>query len=374
MNTRSATTLIKRLNLPLFCFLVLIATAQSPIAPARPLALTGEVMGTHDPSIIKDKSTYYVFSTGAAAAQSSNTSSAPPSAASSTSVAQLPVRCSPDLQAWRRCGSVFPSGIPEWIQKASPLTRELWAPDISFYRGQYHLYYAYSVFGKNTSGIALATNSTLDEKDSHSPWIDQGMVLESTAADDYNAIDPNLILDEHGDAWLAFGSFWSGIKMRKLDAVTGKLSQTDTTTYSLAARARPSGAPGAKPGLPPDWEAVEAPFIFHHGDYFYLFVSWDLCCRGAHSTYRTMVGRSRSVHGPYLDREGKAMMDGGGTPVPTANERWAGPGGESLLHDGSIDILIFHAYDAQSGRPALQISTLAWKDGWPSAALEMLPK
>jgi arabinan endo-1,5-alpha-L-arabinosidase len=331
-------------------------------------------MGTHDPSIIRDKNTYYVFSTGAAVAQPSNTPSTPLNAMLSAGGAQLPIRCSPDLQAWRRCGSVFPSGIPEWIQKASPETRELWAPDISFYRGKYHLYYAYSVFGKNTSGIALATNSTLGANDSHSHWIDQGMVLQSTAADDYNAIDPNLILDEHGDAWLAFGSFWSGIKMRKLDVVTGKLSQSDTTTYSLATRARPPGAPPAKPGLPPDWEAVEAPFVFHHGEYFYLFVSWDLCCRGVHSTYRTMVGRSRSVHGPYLDREGSAMTDGGGTPLLTANEYWVGPGGESLLHDGSADIIVFHAYDAQSGRSALQISTLAWKDDWPSAALDTRTK
>ncbi len=64
------------------------------------------------------------------------------------------------------------------------------------------------------------------------------------------------------------------------------------------------------------------------------------------------------------------MMDGGGTPLLTANARWVGPGGESLLHDDGADVIVFHAYDAQSGRPALQISTLAWKDGWPAAAIE----
>jgi arabinan endo-1,5-alpha-L-arabinosidase len=33
------------------------------------------------------------------------------------------------------------------------------------------------------------------------------------------------------------------------------------------------------------------------------------------------------------------------------------------------DILVFHAYDAVTGKPALQISTLTWDNGWPHAAL-----
>ena len=151
---------------------------------------------------------------------------------------ELPVRCSQDLHHWSRCGYVLP-GIPQWIQKESPETKELWAPDISYFDGQYHLYYAFSAFGKNTSGIALLTNKTLDPKDPQFHWVDQGLVLQSNVGDDFNAIDPNLILDESGQAWLAFGSFWSGIKMRKLDRKTGKLSTEDTRLYSLASRERP---------------------------------------------------------------------------------------------------------------------------------------
>ena len=349
------------------------AHAQAAGDLPQALTLTGEFQGTHDPSIIKQGNTYYVFATGAAVhppANGSSSPSAPSGAASSANLPQLPIRCSPDLHVWRRCGAVFPEGIPKWIQTASPETRELWAPDISFYGGLYHLYYAYSAFGKNTSGIALATNRTLDSTSPEYQWVDQGLVLESKVSDDYNAIDPNLILDEHGGAWLSFGSFWSGIKMRKLDAATGKLSAADSQTYSLATRARPAGEAPAKPGLPPDWEAVEAPFIFRHGDYYYLFVSWDLCCRGVKSTYHTVMGRSHSVRGPYVDRDGKEMMAGGGTTLLNANSRWAGPGGESLLHDASGDLIVFHAYDARNGRPALQISTLTWKDGWPLAALQ----
>lgn len=159
--------------------------------------------------------------------------------------------------------------------------------------------------------------------------------------------------------------------MRRLDEKTGLLSRKDTTIYALASRAKPADAPLANPDLPPDWEAVEAPFIVHHGAYYYLFVSWDLCCRGTKSTYRTMVGRAGNVTGPYLDQEGKSMADGGGTELLTANTRWLGPGGQSVwMQPDDHDLLVFHAYDAKTGKPALQISTITWQNDWPHVALQ----
>ena len=65
-------------------------------------------------------------------------------------------------------------------------------------------------------------------------------------------------------------------------------------------------ATGKAPGrLPANWQAVEAPFLLRHGDYFYLFTSWDLCCRALKSTYKTMVRRSKSITGPYGDADGR---------------------------------------------------------------------
>ena len=340
--------------------------AQSPLA----LTLSGEFRGVHDPSIMQQGNHYYVFATGSAVPPRERRSSSPAAPSGTDARAsepQLPIRCSDDLHAWTRCGAVFPAGIPLWIRQASPETHELWAPDISFYDGIYHLYYAYSAFGKNTSGIALATNRTLDASSPDYKWEDQGLVLESHAGDNYNAIDPNLVLDDHGDAWLAFGSFWSGIKMHKLDRASGKLSTKDKKLYSLATRAKPAKVAGAEPGLPPNWQAVEAPFVFHHGSYYYLFVSWDLCCRGPNSTYNTMVGRSHSVHGAFVDKDGKRMSKGGGSPLLVANRSWVGPGGESVLHTTEGDIIVFHAYDATRGWPALQVSTIDWTGDWPAA-------
>ncbi len=327
--------------------------AGTPDEP-RVIPVEGDVIGTHDPSIIKEGDVWYVFAT------------TPPH---SKTGEQFPIRCSNDLVHWKACGYVF-SETPTWIKKESPKTKELWAPDISYFDGKFHLYYAYSSFGVNTSGIALLTNKTLNQQSPDFHWVDEGLVLKSRAEDDFNAIDPNLILDEKGRAWLSFGSFWSGIKMRKLDRKTGKLSSDDTKVYSLASRYRPEHYDPAKPGLPPDYQAIEAPFIVRHGDYYYLFVSYDLCCRGTKSTYHTLVGRSKEVTGPYLDAAGKNMSEGGATPLLDGNQKWLGPGGESILLQKEGDIIVFHAYDAKTGIPALQISTLTWTGGWPHAALD----
>jgi arabinan endo-1,5-alpha-L-arabinosidase len=328
----------------------LFATAQQVVV------VHGDTDFVHDPSIIQEGKTWYLFCT---------TTGRKPDG-------EIPVRCSEDLHEWKQCGTVF-DHIPDWIKQESPGTKNLWAPDISFFAGEYHLYYAYSLFGKNTSGIALATNKTLDPHDPKFHWEDHGLVLRSRTEDDFNAIDPNVVEDGKGGVWMAFGSFWDGIKMRRLDPTTGKLSEFDPKVYSLARRKRPADRPPNPPGLPGNWQAIEAPFIVHHGKYFYLFVSFDLCCRGTRSNYKTMVGRSREVTGPYIDANGTPMLEGGGTPFLLGNNRWLGPGGESIRmrkeHGGDHDIIVFHAYDSKTGAPYLQISTITWSHGWPHAAL-----
>ena len=82
-----------------------------------------------------------------------------------------------------------------------------------------------------------------------------------------------------------------------------------------------------------------------------------------------MVGRSRNVTGPYVDASGKEMLEGGGTPLLVGNQRWLGPGGESVLQQPDEDIIVFHAYDSTTGQPYLQVSSLTWVDDWPKAAL-----
>jgi len=298
------------------------------------LTVEGDVSPVHDPAIIRQGATYYLFASNRFAEK------------------LVPMFCSQDLRRWTLCGNVFDS-VPEWALKQIPETRGIWAPDIAYLSGRYHLYYSVSTFGKNRSVIGLATNRTLDPASPDYRWVDEGKVVESMAEDDWNAIDANLAVDEKDRPWLAWGSFWGGIKMRRVDPDTGKLSGSDTKLYSLASR---------RPLQPP---SIEAPFIVRRGGYYYLFVAFDMCCRGKDSTYKIMVGRAPEITGPYRDEDGKPMMEGGGTLVLEGTEAWRGPGHPAVLFDSNADLLVFHAYDGTTGRPALQISTMVWEDGWP---------
>ena len=149
--------------------------------------------------------------------------------------------------------------------------------------------------------------------------------------------------------------------MRRIDPVTGKLSNKDENLYSLASRPRTKDSPGA----------IEAPAIIRKDNYYYLFVSFDFCCRGADSTYNIRVGRSRRLTGPYTDRSGKPMLAGGGTMVLTGGSRWRGPGHCAILHDKDGDKIVYHAYDANArGASTLRLASLIWdSEEWPTIEL-----
>ena len=308
------------------------------------LELEGD-LSVHDPAVIRQGDTFYLFST-------SGRRRGP---------GIIPIRSSKDLFNWTLGGSVFEK-LPHWASKEIPGARGAWAPDISFFNGKYHLYYSISRFGRNNSAIGLATNTTLDPNDPDYKWIDRGLVVRSyEGRDNFNAIDANLVIKDKRNIWLCWGSFWSGIKMRRIDPNTGKLSDKDTTLYSLASR------PGTDSNESRD--AIEAPFIIRHDGYWYLFVSFDFCCRGAKSTYKVMVGHSRQITGPYIDKDGKSMTEGGGTLVIEATgSNWRGPGHPAVLQESGDDYLFFHAYSGQTGRSELKISTIVWENGWPRVA------
>ena len=294
----------------------------------------GDVTRVHDPHIIKDNDTglYYIFCTGRG----------------------TPIRQSTDLYNWKIVGRVFDE-LPAWTKQEVPGSRISLGTGVLFFNGKYHVYYSISTFGKNRSCIGLVTNTTLDPQNKDYKWVDQGKVIESTNDDDWNAIDANPVMDEQKNIWLCWGSFWGGIKMRRIDPSTGKTLADDSKLYSLAARPKP------------DPRAIEAPYIIHKGEYYYLFASFDFCCRGIKSNYNIRVGRSKEIIGPYEDKSGKPMLEGGGTLILEGAGRYIGPGHNSILSDGDKDWLVYHFYDGENrGVATLQIRPLTWtEDGWP---------
>jgi arabinan endo-1,5-alpha-L-arabinosidase len=292
-----------------------------PAAYPGPGRVAGDV-GVHDPTIVrKPDGSYLLAHTGD----------------------NIALKTSADRTTFRNAGAVFPNGA-SWTTTYTGGSRNLWAPDLSYRNGQYYLYYSASSFGSNRSAIFLATSAT----GASGSWTDRGLVIESRTSDNWNAIDPNLVVDASGRWFLNFGSFWSGIKMIALDPSTGKRS--DSSLLSIAGR---------------NGGAIEAPVIVRHGAYYYQWVSFDRCCAGAASTYRVMVGRSTSVTGPYVDRNGTAMTAGGGTQVLAGHGSIHGPGHQAVLQESTGDALVYHYY-ADNGASLLGINLIGYDSaGWP---------
>lgn len=270
------------------------------------------------------------------------------------------------------------STIPLWaIDSIRGYTGHTWAPDISFHDGKWLLYYSCSSFGKNGSGIGLATNKTLDSSSPNFKWEDQGpVILSHQHVDNYNCIDPNLILDDKGTPWLTFGSFWDGIQIVKLKSDYKTLaSQPKTISRRIGKKVTLAEIDNIEhytiegnDTIEAGENAVEAPFIIKNGKYYYLFVSFDYCCRGEKSTYRTVVGRSKKVDGPYVDSKGVPMEKGGGDPVIGPNAEFFGAGHNSAYKFNNQWYFVSHAYvKAEDGRAKLFLRKMNFnKEGWPT--------
>ncbi|NED97777.1 arabinan endo-1,5-alpha-L-arabinosidase [Phytoactinopolyspora alkaliphila] len=325
----------------------LVHSSASPNAQGPPprgtLEMTGDIGDfipgvvddpVHDPAVIRDGDTYYVFSTGILR--------------NPGDPGGIFVRRSTGTLAgpWESLDEI---AVPEWTREYGH--NHLWAPQVVKRGNTFYLYYAASSFGRNTSAVGVASTTTPGDLDS---WQDHGPVVTSQqGVHDYNAIDPH-VFTAGGRWWIAFGSHWTGVKLQELASMT----EPTGPVYSLADR-----------GVPPN--AVEAPTIFKRGRYYYLLTSWDRCCAGTDSTYKVAVGRSLDVTGPYLDRDGVPLLEGGGTVVLESHADQIGPGGQDVILDRGIHYLIHHYYDAGAdGVIRMQVRSIDWQDGWPSFDLE----
>ncbi len=319
----------------------ILGSAIASMVAACTYVADAEQLFIHDPVVAQEGDRYYLYSTGPG----------------------ITAYSSPDLEHWEHLGEVF-NDAPTWAHEAAPeFSGHLWAPDIIERDGSYYLYYSVSAFGKNTSGIGLTITKSMDPSSKDYGWEDQGAVITSVPGRDlWNAIDPHIIVDDNGDAWMSFGSFFSGLKIFKLN------EQWDTPAepqewYTIARGERPAYQDDRIAG-PAD---IEAPFIYRHGEYYYLFASKGFCCRGKDSTYHLVVGRSKALTGPYLDREGIDMNAGGGSLFIGGNEAWPGLGHNSVYNFKGKDLLVMHAYEAaDKGRQKLKILEISWtEEGWP---------
>ena len=328
MKVRTACTLALLTPLSIACLGVADERAQRDANDA--LARYGKRDARlHDPSaLVRDGDRTWLFSTGQLVSSWHST----------------------DLVEWQRGPSVFRE-MPAWVRDVVPEQRgHFWAPDVIKINGRFLLYYSVSSFGKNSSAIALATAASLNPESDDYGWTDQGIVIQSTATDDFNAIDPAIIQTDAGELWMAYGSFWSGLQLIQLDPATGL-------------RLDPKAAP-----VPLAWSReIEAAHIVERDGWFFLFLNHGICCRGVESTYEIRVGRSRSITGPYFDREGRSLRHGGGTLLLASDGPFIGPGHANITLRPEGDLLHCHFYDAtERGRSFLAIMPIEWDAwGWP---------
>lgn len=334
----------------LFLLLLLATTLQASAQPGRrpyrrPAAFVTDTVMVHDPVMAWENGTYYLFSTGNG----------------------LQWATSRDRQTWVVQSTPFIEQIPAWTRDSVPgFHSHVWAPDVIRWHDRWWLAYSCSTFGKNTSAIGLLTADRLNGQ-----WRDEGCLVASREhRDQWNAIDPAFVVDRQDQLWLSWGSFWDGIQMARVATdATGIVKSTQKT---IARRVALRDTLRAEPNPTSRFagrNAIEAPFILRHGDYYYLFVSWDYCCRGARSNYRVAVGRSQNVDGPYTDRNGRDMAEGGGDIFLEGDKVNYDAAGHCAAYDLPTGQTIFvcHGYSTPlNGASLLVQRPISWTaDGWP---------
>lgn len=289
---------------------------SASIAYASTWTLSGAI-GTHDPGITKEN-IWWIGETSTAGG--------------------IAIKYSADGKSWNQGVPIFGGGL-SWWKNYNGGNASTWAPDISRFNGKTNVFYCVSTFGSTKSAIGLAQASSMAAGD----WVDKGIILSSNAGASVNAIDPAFVTSSSGVPYLTYGSWGNGIYITKLDSSTLKPTGN---AYRLATY---SGG-------------IEGGNIVYNGGYYYLFASKDRCCAGANSTYKIVYGRSSSITGPYLDKNGVDMKNGGGTVFESSDSNYAGSGGQSVANG----VIARHRYGKSNGASILFISDLKFSSGWPS--------
>lgn len=289
------------------------ATYRNPVVP----------YSLPDPSVIRaDDGYFYLYAT--------------------EDIRNLPIHRSKDLVHWEQVATAFTDDSrPDFEPGAG-----IWAPDINRIGDRYVLYYSLSVWGGEwTCGIGCATSDC-----PKGPFKDEGMMLRSNQIGVQNSIDP-FYIEEGGKKYLFWGSFRGIYGVRLTD-----------DGLRVAEGEKPRRIAGT---------AYEGTYIHKRGGYYYLFASTGTCCEGLKSTYTTVVGRSKSLFGPYVDKAGRPMLDNHHEILVGKNAAFVGTGhnSEIVTDEAGRDWFFYHAVDTErpEGR-VLMLDRVDWVEGWPSVA------
>lgn len=231
------------------------------------------------------------------------------------------IKTSKDRINWAKAGSVFSSkDLPTWMNF--------------------------------NSSVGLATNTTLDSTNPNYKWVDEGQIISyKNGGKGVNVIDPNVITDKDGKFWLFYGSYKAGLRLAELNPETGKLlndpPQIITITKALG----------------------EGVFVIRGPEYYYIFASRGICCKGMQSNYQIVMGRSKDIKGTYLNKEGKSWVDNNYSLFLAGDSTEPGRGHNGFFTEGGdTTFIVYHAYTrSANGASLLNIKPLYIDaDGWPA--------
>ena len=353
-------------------------TQTSTAAYPAPRAVNGTGIYVHDPYMLRDTNgTYWLYGTHQTLAYSTDLTTFTYTTASSAYGACTTTQGGAWLTLDNHCPIVGPD-FASWTGLQTPpadnngANVDVWAPSLMYVNGTYYQYYSIPVEPDTAGGeaiIGLATSTSPS-----GPWTDKGWIVRSwsnstgvtvagfgfVSGSTFNAIDPAPFVDPvTGNWWLSFGSFFDGIHIIQLNPATGLPMSSDTTTYSIIS-SRIGGEEGS----------FIYPWVVNGTQYYYFFAPVNVCCSPT-SPYRTIVGRSTSPNGPFVDRGGLALTNSGGTILLSTHANIVGPGGGSVFTDmvGGVPTptFIYHYYDGNNGgTPTVGINRLGFTvDGWP---------
>ena len=238
--------------------------------------------------------------------------------------------------------------------------RNIWAPDVFRLGDEYLLYVS---LNNSAEDSAIAVYSS---KDPEGPFTGGRIVTYSRETGIHDTIDPEVVRDDRdGTLWLFFGSIG---KMHRVRLAADGRSVAPGAKYEHVAGLKANAARD-----PHRLKVFEGAYLHRRNGWWYLFASRG--CYWNH-TYAIVVGRARTLDGPFLDRNGRKMSDGFATTVLESNagDIFFGPGhnGEIATMEGR-DYIQYHCHvagDNPAARP-LFVSELVWDaQGWPKVSLE----
>ena len=260
----------------------------------------------------------------------------------------VPVYKSTDMVNWEYLGGAFEQDkVPMYVENGA-----IWAPDINYIEGKYVLYFSESRWAAHWESCICRAVSDKPE----GPYTNPKRLFGSRDVGVENSIDP-VIFQEKGRKYLAWGSFF-GIYITEL-------SEDGLEVLDLKDITRIAG------------NAYEGTYIHKRDGYYYLFASVGRCCDGLKSTYKTVVGRSESLFGPYVDKQGRKMLDNHHEVLLEGDSRVKGPGHDSqiIADDKGQDWIFYHGYDvnAPNAGRKMFMDRVVWIDGWPQITLDKKP-